>query len=184
MPPRPREPPLREGDVVSVAVRHFGEEYARTRGARQWASENVRDEGTVLEKHNNQYLVNFGDGEERRWWARRLLRFVSRGSDQQTSRRAAQDSDDEGSGSEQSNRNDLGGESVGGGGSASSEDEEEGGNDENVADDADGGSSDGGVAGAAADVDGWLRNDEQYVDERQKQGWNSTSPPPVECMPG
>ena len=78
MPPGTREPPLKEGDRVTIAVRHFGEEYARTRGGRQWASDSVRDEGIVQGKQAGKFLVDFDDGEEARWWARRLLRFASR----------------------------------------------------------------------------------------------------------
>ncbi|KAL1515411.1 hypothetical protein AB1Y20_002038 [Prymnesium parvum] len=36
------------GDVVSVAVGVFGQEYAEARGARPWRSEAVRDEGTIV----------------------------------------------------------------------------------------------------------------------------------------
>ena len=184
MPARPREPPLLEGDVVSVAVRQFGEEYARSRGGRQWASENVRDEGTVVEKHNSQYLVDFGDGEERRWWARRLLRFVSRNGSQAVSRRAAQDSDDEGS-SGQREEEDDGSEWLGGGSASSEDEEEDDGDDVNHEEEDE--STDLSAQGAAADVDGWLRNDEQFVDERQKHGWNSNSSPvwnacPATCL--
>lgn len=51
------------GDIVSVAVRHFGEDYARTRGNGRWASDNIRDEGEVLEKKDGNVKVKFKDGE-------------------------------------------------------------------------------------------------------------------------
>lgn len=179
MPARPREPPLRERDIVSVAVRQFGEEYARTRGGRQWASENVRDEGTVIEKHNNQYLVEFADGEERRWWPRKLLRFVSR-SAEGPARPVVHESDDD----DESERDEVmndgdGGESNGGSNNSSSDE----GGDGNGGDADEENGDQGAVQGDAEQVDGWIRNDEQFVDERQKQGWNACNPPVWNACP-
>ena len=90
---------LREGDRVSVAVRHFGKEYAVSRGGRHWASDKVRDAGFVVEKQDNQFLVDFSDGEEKRWWARKLLVFEGRDSEperevrQETGDSSAEDGD-------------------------------------------------------------------------------------------
>ena len=56
-----RAKPLREGDRVSVAVRHFGKECAVCRGGRHWASDKVRDVGVVVEKQENQFLVELND---------------------------------------------------------------------------------------------------------------------------
>lgn len=41
---------LREGDLVSVAVSTFGQQYARSRGAVPWTSQSVRDEGRIVGK--------------------------------------------------------------------------------------------------------------------------------------
>lgn len=183
MPPRAREPPLLIGDIVSVAVRQFGEEYARGRGGRQWASENVRDEATVMEKHDNKFLLDFGDGEEKRWWVRRLLRFVRRtaSAEEQRARRAALDSDDEGSGGGEEPEDVDGDHHVRDEDTSSSEVDEE----RHITFDDD--DPDNCGDGVVADVDGWVRNDEQFVNERERQGWNSTSPPvwnacPAKCL--
>lgn len=80
MAPKAREPPLSLGDTVSVAVRHFGEDYARERaGSRRWTSEDVRDEGVVQEKASSgKYKVKFSDDGEVHWFSRKLLRLVQR----------------------------------------------------------------------------------------------------------
>ena len=72
-----RAKPLREGDRVSVAVRHSGKEYAVCRGGRHWSSDRVGDVGFILEKQENDFLVefsdsnSFSDSEEMRWRARK-----------------------------------------------------------------------------------------------------------------
>lgn len=80
---KPRERPLAVGDVISLAVRHFGEEYARTRDSRRWASDHVRDEGVVEERKHGNVKVKFKDGESH-WFARKLLLIVSRCSESQS----------------------------------------------------------------------------------------------------
>eukprot|EP00965_Chrysotila_dentata_P232313 6198891-Pleurochrysis_carterae.AAC.1 len=47
---RARVPQLRVGDTVSVAVRHFGEAYARSRFGQAWQSDQNRDCGKVTAK--------------------------------------------------------------------------------------------------------------------------------------
>lgn len=66
---------LQIGDTVSVAVGCFGKSYAESRGARPWTTETVRDNGTVVGREANMWLVNFGDGEHR--FERKALSFVS-----------------------------------------------------------------------------------------------------------
>jgi hypothetical protein len=78
MPPVIRGPALKIGDRVSIAVRHFGIEYAKERGGRAYASDNVRDEGCITAIEDNRYLVDFGQDEDPAWWPRKSLRFVSR----------------------------------------------------------------------------------------------------------
>eukprot|EP00965_Chrysotila_dentata_P078197 2578034-Pleurochrysis_carterae.AAC.1 len=69
---------LKVGDVVSAAVGVFGEEYARSRGARPWRSEEVRDTGKIVGKKGNVWLVDFEDGNGSVELARKALHFVSR----------------------------------------------------------------------------------------------------------
>lgn len=153
MPPSTREPALRVGDEVSVAVRHFGQEYARG----QWrASNNVRDTGVVVER-NGLYLVDFRDGEDGRWWQRKLFMFVSR-SEQAPTAVVHQASSSEGEHNPDEEVSSSSSES------SSSED--------GVSSAAEGEGEEGKSAG---NVDGWERNDEQFMDERQKHGFQSKS---------
>eukprot|EP00965_Chrysotila_dentata_P019490 648025-Pleurochrysis_carterae.AAC.1 len=55
---------LREGDVVSLPVCTFGEQYARSRGAVQWTSASVRNEGRVVGKRVTKWIVEFDDLDE------------------------------------------------------------------------------------------------------------------------
>eukprot|EP00965_Chrysotila_dentata_P030293 1008265-Pleurochrysis_carterae.AAC.1 len=66
---------LKLGDVVSAAVGVFGEAYARSRGATPWTSEFVRDEGIVVGKEGNLWLVGFDDGNGGVQLARKALKF-------------------------------------------------------------------------------------------------------------
>ena len=95
MPGRTREPPHRIGDEVSVAVRCFGEEYARTRGDRQWASDNVRDKGTVILLAPNKITIDFKDGQPPKEWKRNQVRFKARSNPGQRQRRVIQVDDDQ-----------------------------------------------------------------------------------------
>ena len=73
---------LKVGDSVSVAVKCFGAEYAKSHGGRQWQSEAIRDEGVVKGKDGaGDWLVDFGDGAEVKAWKRKILRFEARAAD-------------------------------------------------------------------------------------------------------
>eukprot|EP00965_Chrysotila_dentata_P026817 890079-Pleurochrysis_carterae.AAC.1 len=64
MVPRHRTPAIREGDFVSIAVRHFGEEYAIRRAChRNWGLDTIRDEGTV--QTSGERWVSDGPHSER-----------------------------------------------------------------------------------------------------------------------
>lgn len=164
--PSTRQPPLKEGDKVSIAVRHFGEQYARDRGGSRWASETVRDTGVVVEKNGGKYLIDFNDGENMVWWARSYIRFVERG---QAAKRAAplssaRSSDDDSDGGAPSSDN---------GGAAAqelSESEEEREEERESSEPEE-------EQGEGDALDGWVRNDEQCIDERQKQGFSTRSQP-------
>lgn len=166
MAPKSREPALRVDDTVSVAVRSFGEEYARSRAAgtgQNWASDNLRDEGKVIEiSQDRQYLVDFGDGEERNWWQRKNLRFVTRPETSRKRRRV--------------NVNDSGSEQ----GAESNSEQEEGGAELSMTACSD---EDGEEAGEEGDeeepesVDGWVRDDVNPNDERAKWGFYAFSEP-------
>ena len=69
------------GDVVSVAVRQFGEEYARRIAGRAWASEKQRCEGLVVDKDGANWLVEFSDMDEPVALKRHLLELVRRGGE-------------------------------------------------------------------------------------------------------
>ena len=156
MPPSVREPALRVGDEVSVAVRHFGKEYAQGRCGARWASDSVRDSGVVVEKDGGSYLVDFRDGEEQKWWQRKLLKFVSR------SERVPTPVVHEASSSEGEDEQDAEASSD----SSSSE--------AGDASDGEGRGEEGESVGCGS---GWERNDEQFIDERQKQGFHTKSEP-------
>lgn len=81
---------LAVGDVVSVAVGAFGEEYARARNAVPWRSEAVRDEGVVVGRRNSLWVVKFADGAQHEF-ERKALSYVERPADvrQQVGRRRA-----------------------------------------------------------------------------------------------
>lgn len=161
MPPRgAREPVLMVGDKVSVAVRHFGEDYARERGGARWASDTLRDEGTVLEKSNGKFLIDFNDDEENRWWARKVLKFVSRDArNHQRETRQVEHSD-----------SDPDSDSDDGPSSAGSD------VDQQVIDEVQ--DDDGGET-----IDGWTRNDDQCMDERAKHGFHLRGPPTWHTCP-
>eukprot|EP00965_Chrysotila_dentata_P141746 4684951-Pleurochrysis_carterae.AAC.1 len=69
---------LKVGDAVSVAVGIFGQDYARSRGAQPWTSEEVRDEGKIVGKGGSKWLVKFANVEESVALVRKALRLVSR----------------------------------------------------------------------------------------------------------
>lgn len=159
MPPRgSREPALMLGDKVSVAVRHFGEEYARERGGARWSSDTVRDEALVLEKSNGKYLLDFTDGEEKRWWARKDIKFVSRDSQRSRTRQVDHSSDSDDHTDDEAAEHDS---------SSSAADGEE-----QAQEDDDGGA-----------VDGWIRNDDQCMDERAKHGFHVRGSPSWNTCP-
>lgn len=67
---------LQSGDTVMVAVGVFGKDYAVSRGASPWTSEEVRDEGQVIGRENNKWKVKFADGEH--LFDRKALAFEGR----------------------------------------------------------------------------------------------------------
>lgn len=133
---------------MSVAVRNFGEEYAKERGGRQWASDDVRDEGVVVERKDGKFLVKFSEDGEQHWFARKVLRVVSRAAAAAAQVQEADTSADEED-------------------SDSDSPEQEG----HVVDSSDDDDGEGPANG------GWSRNDEQFVDERQRQGFCTNSGP-------
>ena len=153
-PRAPRALPLKVGDKVSVAVRQFGESYARERAGRRWASDEVRDDGVVVEKKDGKFVVEFADDSEQHLFARKVLRVVERGAAAAALAPAPvleSSSEDESSGAEQDDD---------GGGMPSSDDDGIGVN----------------------DVAGWVRNDAQNIDERSKHGWSLRNDPSwVKC---
>eukprot|EP00965_Chrysotila_dentata_P092739 3061517-Pleurochrysis_carterae.AAC.1 len=80
MVPRHRAPAFRECDIVSIAVRHFGKEYAISRaGARSWATDSLRNEGSVTGRAQaDDYVIYFADGGEARNLKRSLIHFMRR----------------------------------------------------------------------------------------------------------
>ena len=54
---------------MSMAVRNFGESYAKEQGGRNLASDSVRDTGTVTERADGKILVDFDAAEEPTWWS-------------------------------------------------------------------------------------------------------------------
>ena len=103
---------LRPGDIVSVAARHFGEDYAKKTFGRNWASERSRFEGLVEERGERDatWRIKFDDLPEPVTLARKLLhleRAVSSAADAQPGSRqapVARDSSDE-EGDESANGN-------------------------------------------------------------------------------
>lgn len=164
MPPRRREPPLQIGDRVSVAVRFFGESYARDRARNEerrvaWNSDSLRDTGTVVERaQDGQVLVDFNDGEENRWWQRKVVRFVSRTERTRTVRqRCVSSSDNESDTSEENaEQEDVDGSEADACSESSTHDA---GDDE------------------AGDTEGWQREDESANDERRRWGSYADSEP-------
>lgn len=80
MAPAARSKPLAIGDTVSVAVRQFGEAYARKVAGRSWASDRERCEGLLVDRDGEFCLVEFDDMPEPVRFKRTLLQFVARES--------------------------------------------------------------------------------------------------------
>ena len=80
MAPAARSKPLAIGDTVSVAVRQFGEAYARKVAGRSWASDRERCEGLLGDRDGEFCLVEFDDMPEPVRFKRTLLQFVARES--------------------------------------------------------------------------------------------------------
>eukprot|EP00965_Chrysotila_dentata_P091973 3036000-Pleurochrysis_carterae.AAC.1 len=47
-----------------MAVGMFGQDYARSRGAQPWTSEEVRDEGKIAGKCGSKWPIKFADVQE------------------------------------------------------------------------------------------------------------------------
>lgn len=69
---------LKVGDRVSVAVRHFGEEYAKGRGARPWTTESVHDEGKIVGRQDSKWKVNFETDDAEHIFKREDIAFLGR----------------------------------------------------------------------------------------------------------
>ena len=161
-----RQVALRVGDRVSVAVKAFGEAYAKERAGRRWQNTDNRDTGVVKGKDEaGDWVVDFLDDEEAKGWKRKMLRFESReetparpGATRATAvdRTGGDSSADEGAAAED------------GGAALDSSDEDEGVG-EPVHDGAD-------VEPVAASED-WTRDDLYGVDERAKKGVHDKSTP-------
>lgn len=152
MPPRAaRALPLKVGDKVSVAVRQFGEEYARERAGRRWASDEVRDDGVVIERQDGKYLIKFADDNETHLFARKVLQLVERGAAAALAAAPAPPVVESSSGEGDSS------EDEGGRGGLPSSDDDDGGGVNNQME--------------------WVRNDEQNIDERSKHGWHMRHDP-------
>jgi hypothetical protein len=80
MAPAARGKLLAIGDTVSVAVRQFGEAYARRVAGRAWASDRERCEGLLVDRDGDCWLVEFDDMPEPVKFKRNLLQFVARES--------------------------------------------------------------------------------------------------------
>lgn len=93
-PARRRQQALANGDTVSIAVRHLGEDYARSVAGAAWASDRHRCEGTVVDKQDNYWVVAFDDMEETISLRRNQLEFVRRPDDDDQRRYVDRDSSD------------------------------------------------------------------------------------------
>lgn len=165
---------MRERDRVSVQVRAFGDDYARSRAAEHpgriaYTNENLRDEAVILEKSNDgQFLLKFDDIEEDTWWPRKQLRFVSRPEDSVNPRTLARrEVGDEEDSDEVDPEEENSDESV-------NFDEEQ--SDASSTDAGEAESDDGGTA-LANDTEGWIRDDESANDERKRSGSYSDHAP-------
>ena len=69
---------LQKGDIVSAAVYSWGRDYAKSRGDKGGRSEEIRDEGVVVEAKGPLWVVRFADDSSPIAWKRSELRFVSR----------------------------------------------------------------------------------------------------------
>ena len=188
MPPKKvREPPLRVGDRVSIAVMQFGEEYAKGRAEaedgshRRWSSQELRDEGEVKEKSDGKFLVEFGSDEDARWWKRDKLRFVRRAD-----RPVVQVEEERGSSDAESEfgpGDDASGDEEG------EEDEGEEDEDESEEEDEEGDAADPTTNPADPNAAGWTRDDNCFECERAKHGYISKFEPvwnrrPASCKVG
>ena len=147
----PRLPAVEVGDKVSVAVREFGEEYARERGGEEWESDNIRDEGRVLKKRSGKFFLDFDDDEPKRWWQRKSLRVVEKSTPPR--REVVMEEGDS------SEVDSIYGEEMAA-----------------LLEQADESSSSDSSEDAAGEAD-WLRDDEQFQDERVRQGFTTRQEP-------
>lgn len=154
---------------MSVAVRHFGEDYAKRVAGRQWSSDRKRCEGILKEKVGaDAWKVSFPDMAEPVTLKRKLLELERRGArpgpadgSRTAPREAEGDSSDEEGGAEPEQ-----------GAQAAMHDSSDGSDL----------SEDEAQAGTGEDVDGWTRADEHAFDERARHGFTA-KPAPSFNMP-
>lgn len=84
-------------------------ELLEVRKPRSWSSDNLRDDGEIIEiSSDKQYMVDFRDGEERKFWQRKVLRFVSRPEHSRKARRVDVSESESGTDVENGAQNSLG----------------------------------------------------------------------------
>ena len=176
---RPAPTRLRIGDIVSVQIACFGQEYAQGKAGERWRHPDERDKGTITGKDGDRWFVDFEDGEEVRAWKRSALRFESRAPNAAGTSRSNPLSrqDDEDSSDEEGESPDAGGTHA-----------------ENDADDSSSSDDDEvevpaailsehgeglGPPGAAS-TGQWVQDDTYGVDERARHGFTSKPAPVLE----
>ena len=170
---------LQKGDIVSAAVYSWGRDYAKSRGDKGGRSEEIRDEGVVVEAKGPLWVVKFDDDSSQIAWKRNELRFVSRPGAMEPvrasqrsrpqARAAVEDSSSEGE-------------------QPGPEDEAEAAHDSSEEDEQEEEPQRGRVGSAnhAMPVQesdgGWVQDDDYSVDERAKHGHTSQQPPMITNM--
>jgi hypothetical protein len=160
---------IKKGGRASVPVRLFGEEWARERATADprkvaWYSDELRYTGTVIDTNPQKILIDFEDGEEHHWWARKVCRAEGKTGGNGRSKRALPRTvvvDEENSASDEP-------ESEPGADDESSESEAaaDAAENEDCSDEAE--PIDGG------DLEGWVRDDDSANDERMRHGcWSN-----------
>lgn len=165
MAPRAQPVRLRIGDVVSVQIACFGEEYARGKAGERWRDADERDQGTIVGRDGERWLIDFEDGEAVQGWKRQAVRFESRAEAAAgTTRASAVQRDDDGSSDEEQQETEQAAQA-----NADSSDEDEDEVEMPCIFPAEHGEGLG-PAGAAAEGQ-WTRDDVYSVDERARHGF-------------